>query len=118
MEKEELLHVDDIKTILMIIITTGHCICVFRTTGWGGYKVSNPKYFFDIINGYSDYITYAFCTVSGYLYFYNRIYCNKYDNVIGTIVHRSQRLLLPYFLGGTLWCYPVGGGYCTSMILR
>lgn len=100
---------DRVKMVLMLMIVISHCLCVFRTVGWGEYHVANPSIIADYINGYSDFITYAFCFVSGYLFYLNKLENGKYRNVPSALLHRAKRLLVPYFLVMSLWCYPVGG---------
>lgn len=107
-----------IKTYLMLILVLGHCMCVFRTVGWGDFFVEMPCIVIDYITDYIDFVTYAFVFVSGYLFYLNKLEKGKYRDVPQALLHRARRLLVPYFLIGSIWCYPIGkvtGKYEFSM---
>ena len=61
-----------------------------------------------VISGWTgSFHVYAFTLVSGYLFYYLKIECLKYENFLLFLLNKIKRLIVPYIFISIIWVIPI-----------
>ena len=103
-------NVEWLRFIAVLSLVFWHSICVY--TGWNNYLPSITEVVGDSF--YTKIYTILakvflpdanmplFVTISGFVYYYLRFYKSKYRDTYEFIKNKARRLLIPYFIIGTI----------------
>lgn len=99
--------IDIIKYIMMLAIVLGHSMAFFRGT-W--FTARQPVYSADYLYAPIDILSYvalpAFVMASGYVFFYLKNECGKYNKLLSDVKKRFLRLIMPYIMVSLCWVIP------------
>lgn len=107
-EKTDLLYkCDIIKVTMMLLVILGHSLALWRSSGWFNQEAAEKNIIFDYIATILENIhNYNFVFISGYIFYYSKFECGKYNNFFYDIVKRAKRLLIPYMFVSIIWVAP------------
>lgn len=96
-----------IRIFAILSVVIGHSIIVY-TDEWIWYNMQIQSNFLDnlkaVINIYQMPL---FISLSGYLFYYLKIECGKYTNLVPFLQSKFKRLLLPFIVVGTFFMIPL-----------
>ena len=103
----ELENCNIIKILMMISVIIYHSTIFWSSTTWFNQA---PVFQSNVIAYISEWLggihVYTFTFISGYLFYYLKYECGKYDNFKVSIKKRARRLLRPYIITSIIWCIP------------
>lgn len=90
-----------VRVVSMLLIVTAHCMCYYHiNSSWPFHTTGNVAYT-EICDLLTFFGVSSFVIISGFLYQHSRISHNKAKQwIIGLIVKKSKRLLVPYLFWG------------------
>ena len=101
----ELENCNIIKILMSVIIY--HSTIFWSSTTWFNQA---PVFQSNVLAYISEWLggihVYTFTFISGYLFYYLKYECGKYDNFKVSIKKRARRLLRPYIITSIIWCIP------------
>ena len=96
------------KTVLMLMIVLYHSILAWSGNWFQAVEVSVEKPLAIIANYFNSFHIYAFVLVSGYIFYYAKCECGKYDSFVAFAINKFKRLIVPYITVSAIWVIPIG----------
>jgi len=97
-----------IKTTMMLLIVLYHSLLFF---GGNWFTIVKPMYTNNYIYNFALWLNtfhvQTFIMISGYLYYYLKTKCGKYNSFSHFAKKKCQRLLLPYIFTALCWVIPI-----------
>ena len=91
----------------MLLVVIYHSIVFWR----GDWFTKNPV---DTAEGFTifaefliTFLMYGFVLVSGYIFYYQRCECGKYEKFFPFILNKAKRLIVPYVFTALVWVIPI-----------
>lgn len=107
-EHKRLENLNTIKMVLMLTVVLCHSVsfwCGGWFTAFEPEKVIKPL---SIISGWTgSFHVYGFTLVSGYLFYYLKIECKKYESYKLFLLNKIKRLIVPYAVISIIWVIPI-----------
>ena len=96
-----------LRTFAILIVVLGHSMIVYQYN-WGIYTPLVKSSFFNGIKTYIDLFQMPlFIFISGYMYYYCRKECDKYNNFSIFTFDKIKRLLIPYICVAFMYVLPI-----------
>lgn len=96
-----------LRVFAILIVVLGHSMIVYQYK-WGIYTPVVKSSFFNGLKTYIDTFQMPlFIFISGYVYYYSRKECGKYNNSIKFLVSKVKRLLVPYMCIALIYVLPI-----------
>ena len=97
-----------VKTILMFLVIIYHAMS-FWTENWFDVVVveNQRKWIGDFSLWLNSFHIYTFTLVSGFLFYYLKVECDKYKNFWNFVLTKLKRLIVPYWFVTILWVIPI-----------
>ena len=96
-----------LRTFAILIVVLGHSMVVYQYN-WGIYTPFVKSSFFNALKTYIDTFQMPlFIFISGYMYYYSRKECGKYNNLSKFSFDKIKRLLVPYICVAFMYVLPI-----------
>lgn len=96
-----------VKTLAMLLVVYCHSVSIYMPGGWGPEAPMRISRFLGLVASWlNTFHVHTFVAVSGYLFYYLRFETHRYDMPGQVVLHKAQRLLLPYVCASALWVIP------------
>ncbi|MBC2580572.1 acyltransferase family protein [Clostridium sp. DJ247] len=106
-KKAYLNNISLLRVFAILIVVLGHSMIVYQYK-WGIYTPVVKSSFFNALKTYIDTFQMPlFIFISGYVYYYSRKECGKYNNSIEFLVSKVKRLLVPYMCIALIYVLPI-----------
>ena len=106
-QKGYLNNISLLRTFAILIVVLGHSMVVYQYN-WGIYTPVVKSSFFNALKTYIDTFQMPlFIFISGYMYYYCRKECGKYNNLSKLSFDKIKRLLVPYICVAVMYVLPI-----------
>lgn len=106
-ERGYLNNISLLRTFAILIVVLGHSM-IFYQYNWGVYTPIVKSSFFNILKTYIDIFQMPlFIFISGYMYYYCRKECGKYNKLSKFSFGKIKRLLVPYICVAIIYVLPI-----------
>ncbi|MGH4120747.1 acyltransferase family protein [Clostridium sp.] len=106
-EKGYLNNISLLRTFAILIVVLGHSMIVYQYN-WGIYTPAVKSSFFNALKTYIDVFQMPlFIFISGYMFYYCRKECNKYNKLSKFLSNKIKRLLVPYICVAVMYVVPI-----------
>lgn len=96
-----------LRVFAILVVVLGHSMIVY-SSNWNTFELQIGSTFFDTLKKYIDIFQMPlFISISGYLYYFNRVELGKYKNKVNFIKNKLVRLLIPYFSVAIIYVIPI-----------
>lgn len=106
-ESKTLEGLNQIKTIMMLSVILYHSMALWNREGWFNTMPAESNQVITYIATWlNTFHIYVFVFVSGYLFYYLKYECGKYQVFKFFCWAKFKRLMIPYFFIALFWCMP------------
>ena len=106
-KQAELKNCNFVKTVLMLLVVFYHSILFWK----GNWFTANPVTEVELLSVLAGWLNsfhiYAFTLVSGYLFYYLKYECGKYQRFWPFVGNKFKRLMVPYIFVALVWVIPI-----------